>query len=107
MPEGRGDAVEEIVAAWERERPDDDVSSIRVVTPLWRLAAALMRARSEALAGFGLDQSRLDVLGALRRSGTPYRLAAGELSRRCRVTAGRHHPAGPAARGGRVRPAGP
>lgn len=78
----------EIVAAWGRERPDDDVSSIRVVTPLWRLAAALGRARAEALAGFGLDQSRLDVLGALRRSGPPYRLTAGELSRRCRVTAG-------------------
>jgi len=80
--------VGEIVAAWGRERPDDDVSSIRVVTPLWRLAAALGRARAEALAGFGLDQSRLDVLGALRRSGPPYRLTAGELSRRCRVTAG-------------------
>lgn len=78
----------EIVAAWERERPDDDVSSIRVVTPLWRLAAALGQARTDALAGFGLDQSRLDVLGALRRSGPPYRLTAGELSRRCRVTAG-------------------
>ena len=78
----------EVVAAWQRERPGDDVSSIRVVTPIWRLAAALERARAQALARFGLDQSRLDVLGALRRAGTPYRLTAGELSRRCRVTAG-------------------
>jgi DNA-binding MarR family transcriptional regulator len=84
----RGDAVGEIVAAWQRERPEDDVSSIRVVTPIWRLAAALARARTDALAGFGLDQSRLDVLGALRRAGTPYRLTAGELTRRCRVTPG-------------------
>lgn len=88
MAEGRGDGVGEIVAAWERERPQDDVSSIRVVTPIWRLAAALERARTGALAGFGLDQSRLDVLGALRRAGTPYRLSAGELTRRCRVTPG-------------------
>lgn len=78
----------EIVAAWQRERPEDDVSSIRVVTPIWRLAAALERARTRALAGFGLDQSRLDVLGALRRAGRPYRLSAGELTRRCRVTPG-------------------
>jgi DNA-binding MarR family transcriptional regulator len=84
----RDDAVGEIVAAWGRERPGDDVSSILVVTPIWRLAAALQRARAGALAGFGLDQSRLDVLGALRRSGTPYRLTAGELTRRCRVSAG-------------------
>ena len=88
MAEGRGDEVGEIVAAWQRERPQDDVSSIRVVTPIWRLATALERARAGALAGFGLDQSRLDVLGALRRAGTPYRLTAGELTRRCRVTPG-------------------
>ncbi|WP_331529261.1 MarR family transcriptional regulator [Nocardioides sp.] len=80
--------MREILAAWQRERPGDDVSSILVVTPIWRLAAALQRARAGALAGFGLDQSRLDVLGALRRAGTPYRLTAGELTRRCRVTPG-------------------
>ena len=74
--------------AWQRERPRDDVSSIRVVTPIWRLGAALQQARAHALSAFGLDESRLDVLGALRRSGTPYRLSAGELTRRCRVTAG-------------------
>jgi DNA-binding MarR family transcriptional regulator len=85
---GRGDEVAEIVMAWQRERPRDDVSSIRVVTPLWRLGAALQQARAGALSAFGLDESRLDVLGTLRRSGTPYRLSAGELTRRCRVTAG-------------------
>jgi DNA-binding MarR family transcriptional regulator len=88
MAEGRGDEVGEIVAAWRRERPDDDVSSILVVTPIWRLASALQQARAGALAGFGLDQSGLDVLGTLRRAGTPYRLTAGELTRRCRVTPG-------------------
>jgi DNA-binding MarR family transcriptional regulator len=84
----RGDEVGEILAAWSRERPDDDVSSILVVTPIWRLAAALQRARAGALATFGLEESRLDVLGALRRSGPPYRLTAGELTRRCRVSPG-------------------
>ncbi len=88
MTKGRGDEVGEIVAAWRRERPDDDVSSILVVTPLWRLGAALQQVRADALAGFGLDQSGLDVLGALRRAGAPYRLTSGELSRRCRVTPG-------------------
>ena len=88
MTKGRGDEVGEIVAAWRRERPDDDVSSILVVTPLWRLGAALQQVRADALTGFGLDQSGLDVLGALRRAGSPYRLTSGELSRRCRVTPG-------------------
>jgi DNA-binding MarR family transcriptional regulator len=88
VTERRGDEVGEIVAAWERERPGDDVSSIRVVTPIWRLAAALERTRADVLAEFGLDHSRLDALGALRRAGPPYRLTAGELTRRCRVTPG-------------------
>lgn len=86
--EGRGDEVDRIVEAWARERPGVDVSSIRVVTPIWRLAAALQAARHEALAAYDLDQSALDVLGTLRRAGPPYRLTAGELTRRCRVTAG-------------------
>jgi DNA-binding MarR family transcriptional regulator len=88
MADRRGDEVREIVAAWQRERPLDDVSSILVVTPIWRLAAALHRVRGAALERFGLDQSGLDVLGALRRAGPPYRLTAGELTRRCRVTPG-------------------
>lgn len=86
--EWRGDELDEVVADWARERPGLDVSSIKVVTPIWRLAAALQAARHEALAAHDLDQSALDVLGTLRRSGPPYRLTAGELTRRCRVTAG-------------------
>lgn len=83
-----GDEVAQIIAAWQRERPDVDVSSIGIITPVWRLGAAVMENRARVLAGHGLDQSHLDVLGALRRSGPPYRLTAGELSRRCRVTPG-------------------
>ena len=74
--------------AWHRERPDVDVSSIGIITPLWRLGAAVMANRAEVLARHDLDQPALDVLGTLRRAGAPYRLTAGELARRCRVTAG-------------------
>jgi DNA-binding MarR family transcriptional regulator len=83
-----GDDVGAIIAAWHRERPDVDVSSIGVITPVWRLGSAVVDNRARVLAGHGLDQSHLDVLGTLRRSGRPYRLTSGELSRRCRVTAG-------------------
>lgn len=77
-----------IIAAWRRERPDVDVSSIGIITPVWRLGAIVMDNRAHVLAAHGLEQSHLDVLGTLRRSGAPYRLTAGELSRRCRVTPG-------------------
>jgi DNA-binding MarR family transcriptional regulator len=83
-----GDEVDGVVGAWRRERPDVDVSSIGIVTPVLRLAALVAERRAGVLATHGLDQSHLDVLGVLRRSGPPYRLTAGELSRRCRVTPG-------------------
>ena len=77
-----------MVLAWHRERPDVDVSSLGVTLPLTRLAALLADGRAAALVAYGLDQSHLDVLGTLRRAGAPFRLTAGELSRRCRVTPG-------------------
>jgi len=83
-----GDQVGRIIEAWGRERPDVDVSSIGIVTPVWRLGSIIMDNRARVLASHGLELSHLDVLAALRRSGRPYRLTAGELSRRCRVTAG-------------------
>jgi DNA-binding MarR family transcriptional regulator len=76
------------VDAWRRERPDVDVSSIGIVTPVLRLAALVAERRAGVLAAHELDQSHLDVLSVLRRSGPPYRLTAGDLSRRCRVTPG-------------------
>ncbi|CAN7386104.1 MarR family transcriptional regulator [Terrabacter sp. LjRoot27] len=88
MGSAPGDQVGRIIEAWRRERPDVDVSSIGIITPVVRLAALVTDHRAHVLAGHGLEQSHLDVLAALRRSGAPFRLTAGELSRRCRVTAG-------------------
>ena len=88
MSELSGERVGEIVEAWRRERPDVDVSSISLLTPLWRLAARATENRARVLSELGVEQSHLDVLSVLRRAGAPFRLTAGELSRRCRVTAG-------------------
>ena len=82
------DDVAAIQAAWGRERPDVDVSSLGLVVPVLRLAALISENRSQALTALQLDPSHLDVLETLRRAGPPYRLPAGELSRRCRVTPG-------------------
>ncbi|MGH1524139.1 MarR family winged helix-turn-helix transcriptional regulator [Leifsonia sp. L25] len=78
----------EIIAAWNREIPDVDASSIAVLIPLIHLAAQLNAMRDTTLRRLGINQGRLSVLGALRRSGPPYRLSAGELARQCEVTAG-------------------
>ena len=88
MSTSSGDEVDRIVSAWRRERPDVDVSSIGIVQPVLRLASLVAERRARVLGAHELDQSHLDVLSVLRRAGPPYRLSAGELSRRCRVTAG-------------------
>lgn len=80
--------VEEIAAAWERERPGTPVSSIGIVTPIWQLAKLLGDDRRRVLARAGVDAATLDLLSVLRRSGTPYTLTTRELGRRSLVTAG-------------------
>ncbi|MGV4924380.1 MarR family transcriptional regulator [Streptomyces sp. BHT-5-2] len=80
--------VDEIAAAWQRERPGTPVSSIGIVTPLWRLAKLLGDDRRRVLGRAGVDIATLDLLSVLRRSGTPYTLSTRELGRRSMVTAG-------------------
>ncbi|MGI5493544.1 MarR family winged helix-turn-helix transcriptional regulator [Microtetraspora malaysiensis] len=80
--------VQEIAAAWERERPGTPVSSIGIVTPIWRLAKLLGDDRRRVLARAGVDAATLDLLSVLRRSGPPYTLTTLELSRRSLITAG-------------------
>ncbi|MFE4023114.1 MarR family winged helix-turn-helix transcriptional regulator [Streptomyces sp. NPDC059101] len=80
--------VEEIAAAWRRERPGTPVSSIGIVTPIWRLAKLLGDDRRRVLNRAGMDPATLDLLSVLRRGGPPYTLSTRELSRRTMVTAG-------------------
>ncbi|WP_376772521.1 MarR family winged helix-turn-helix transcriptional regulator [Streptomyces zagrosensis] len=80
--------VAEIAAAWQRERPGTPVSSIGIVTPIWRLAKLLGDDRRRVLARAAVDAATLDLLSVLRRSGPPYTLSTRELSGRSLVTAG-------------------
>ncbi len=82
------DEVDELVAAWRRERPDLDVSPLEVLSRVTRLARHLDRARSQAFAAHGLELWEFDVLVALRRSGAPYELSPGRLLQQTLVTSG-------------------
>ncbi|MER7412009.1 MarR family transcriptional regulator [Streptomyces sp. NHF165] len=83
-----GHAVEEIAAAWQRERPGTPVSSIGVVTPLWQLAKLFGDDRRRVLTAAGMDVATLDLLSVLRRAGSPYTLTTRELAARSLVSAG-------------------
>src|SRR5215472_12525431 len=82
------DEVDDLVAAWQAQRPDLDVEPLQVLSRVSRLARHLDRARRAAFAGRGLEPWEFDVLAALRRQGPPYQLSPGELLRITLVTSG-------------------
>lgn len=82
------DEVDEIVRAWERERPDLDPAPLQVFSRLSRLARRLELARRTAFNTHGLESGAFDVLSALRRSGEPYELTPGKLLSETLVTSG-------------------
>ncbi|KUL30029.1 MarR family winged helix-turn-helix transcriptional regulator [Actinoplanes awajinensis] len=75
-----------IEAAWRRERPDLDPSSIAVITRIWHLAKVFADERRRLLAALDIDPALLDLLGTLRRSGAPYTLTTRELAEHTLVT---------------------
>ena len=87
-PEQPRDEVDDLVAAWQAERPDLDVQPLQVLSRVSRLARHLDRARRTAFAAHDLEPWEFDVLAALRRQGPPYELSPGALLRTTLVTSG-------------------
>ena len=86
--QGPRDEVDALVEAWSRERPDLDVTPMRVLSRVTRLARHLDRQRAAAFSAHGLETWEFDVLAALRRAGAPNQLSPGQLSRETMVTSG-------------------
>jgi DNA-binding MarR family transcriptional regulator len=82
------DRVDRVEAGWRRERPDIDVSSVGIVTRIWRIGRHLDRQRKDRLEALDTDRVALDVLAMLRRAGPPYRRTAGELQQSALITSG-------------------
>ena len=87
-PTSTPDEVTRLLEAWQRERPDLDVSPMAVLSRVTRLARHLDRARSTAFATHGLESWEFDVLAALRRAGPPYELSPSSLLNQTMVTSG-------------------
>jgi DNA-binding MarR family transcriptional regulator len=82
------DPVDKILAQWQQERPDLDVSPMGVIGRMWRLAKHLERAIQETFSEFSLTIGEFDVLASLRRSGNPYHLSPTELFNTLMVSSG-------------------
>jgi DNA-binding MarR family transcriptional regulator len=73
------DAIDHLVAQWNRERPDLDVTPTHVLQRITRLYLLQSASFAEVFARFGMSFGEYEVLAALTRSGPPYRLKPGEL----------------------------
>lgn len=69
------DPVDQILAQWQRERPDLDVSPTGILERMTRLIRHLERGIQQTFKEFGLTAAEFDVLATLRRSGPPYTLS--------------------------------
>lgn len=85
---GHADEVDRIVDAWERERPDLDFAPLQVLSRVDRLSKHLDRARRSAFGRSELQLWEFDVLSALRRAGSPYRLSPKSLLTQTLVSSG-------------------
>src|SRR3954451_12089124 len=84
--ESTADEVDDLVAAWRRERTDLDLAPVEVFSRISRLSRLLDRARRDAFIAHAVEPWEFDVLAALRRAGKPYRLSPGQLLREAMVT---------------------
>lgn len=82
------DEVDDLVEAWRRERPDLGLAPMEIWSRVLRLGLHLDAARRAAYAEHSIEPWEFDVLAALRRSGSPYRLTPGQLLRETHVTSG-------------------
>ena len=82
------DEVDQLIAAWRRERPDLDVTPMEVLSRITRLARHLDIARRDSFALHDLEIGEFDVLAALRRAGVPYSMTPSQLVNATLVTSG-------------------
>lgn len=82
------DAVDQILAQWNRERPDLDVSPMGLIGRLGRLRAHISRAHEAVFQRHGLNSASFDLLATIRRSGPPFRLSPSELLDTMMITSG-------------------
>lgn len=72
--------LDRIIAQWNAEKPELDVSPMAVIGRLSRAAQAVDSRLAATFAAHELDSSTFDVLATLLRSGAPHRLTPAALA---------------------------
>ena len=71
----RVDEIDRLVAEWNRQRPNLDVSASHTLTRITRLALLQTARFAPVFARYGVTWGEHLVLAALRRAGPPFRMA--------------------------------
>lgn len=82
------DAVDRMLDIWKRELPDLDLATEGIVERIQKLSRYLDRAMNETLVEFNLNLGEWQLLGALRKSGPPYRRSPGQLAEAMGISSG-------------------
>lgn len=84
----QGDAVDQILAQWQRERPDLDSSPMGPIGRLQRCAMLLEPLLETAFVEHSLVRWEFDMLATLRRAGEPFVLSPTQLFSTLMITSG-------------------
>jgi DNA-binding MarR family transcriptional regulator len=82
------DFVDRLVAQWESEVPGIDVEGLMVFSRLARIGDLAAQRMGRNLAEYSLNETKFNMLSALRRAGSPYRLPPKELAKAMLLTSG-------------------
>ena len=82
------DAVDRIIAQWNKERPELDASPMGFLGRTTRLASHIRKSLDRTFKAFGIVAGEFDVLATLRRSGKPYQLTPTALFKSMMVSSG-------------------
>ncbi len=88
MPSQPPDHIDHILAQWQRERPDVDVTALGILGRLFRATSLAEAELAAGLAPHGLQPGWFDLLAALRRAGTPFELNPTQLMAATMLTSG-------------------
>lgn len=80
--------IDQIIAQWNRERPELDVAPMALIGRFMRIAHHLSNEMDKTFKAHGLNHASFDLLATLRRSGDPYRLSPNDLLATMMITSG-------------------
>src|SRR5213594_1066358 len=87
-PRSPRDEVDLMLRIWHRELPKLDLATEVIVERIQKITHRLDRVMEETLTSHDLNRGEWRLLGALRRSGPPYRRSPGQLAEEMGLSSG-------------------